>query len=307
MSANLFRYWDYPVLKYMDGMSQAIRRLKDLFHETVSARQTCAATRDPPARMGVGTFLDIMEARVAMGEGRDAGGAGKDLFDQKRLIDNLLTAFLAGTDTTGIALVWMLQQLALDSKLQAECANEAMAVNIEDADESEILARLPTIRSLYWEVNRLFGAAGFLVFEPVEGKTVTLRGRKLLPPSEGGRIAIFTMLTYCNSTKEAGELAGISDPKKFDARRWIQPDRTVKHPPADAYFSFGHGLRTCPGRQLSHLSATVCVATILRAFTLSMPSDHPRVEKITKFTERPDQEIRLLLTPRSADASDARR
>ena len=144
MSANLFRYWDYPVLKYMDGMSQAIRRLKDLFHETVSARQTCAATRDPPARMGVGTFLDIMEARVAMGEGRDAGGAGKDLFDQKRLIDNLLTAFLAGTDTTGIALVWMLQQLALDSKLQAECANEAMAVNIEDADESEILARLPT-------------------------------------------------------------------------------------------------------------------------------------------------------------------
>eukprot|EP00962_Isochrysis_galbana_P060421 scaffold34868_cov129-Isochrysis_galbana.AAC.1 len=96
-------------------------------------------------------------ARVALGKGKSEG---KDLFTHRTMVDNLVTAFLAGTDTTGIALAWMLHMLALDAQLQAECAAEALQVDVDAADGAELMVNLPAIRSLYWEVNRVNGPVG---------------------------------------------------------------------------------------------------------------------------------------------------
>jgi len=67
-----------------------------------------------------------------------------------------LLIFSTGTDTTATAIAWMLYHLARDPTLQAECAAEAALFDIEAAGEEEMLAKLPTLRSLYWEVNHFY-------------------------------------------------------------------------------------------------------------------------------------------------------
>lgn len=294
---GVFRYWTYPFGTYLDGMGQALRRTTATL--TGAVTQHKLANGSGRQGKGVGTFLDNMLARVALGAGRDGG---KDVFTERRMADNLLVAFLAGTDTTSNALMRMLYALAKDPELQEECATEALSFDLSAADEATAMSRLPAIRSLYWEINRLHGAAGFLIFEPSEGHEVTLMGRTLLPKSQGGSIAIFAMLKWCNRTKEAAARAGITDPEVFDPRRWIGADGTVRQPPIDGYLSFGHGPRVCPGRGLSQLVATVTVATVLRAFALTLPEDHPPVGMITHGTDRPDKEIKMLFTPRMRPA-----
>jgi cytochrome P450 len=107
------------------------------------------------------------------------------------------------------------------------------------------------------------------------------------------------MVRYANCTEEAGRRAGITDPGRFDPRRWKLPAGSVRTPPVDGYLTFGHGLRICPGKELAHMEAVVCVAHVLRAFSLALPDGHPHVKSHTKFTQRPDREISLLLTPRA--------
>jgi cytochrome P450 len=165
-----------PFGTYLDGLGQALGRVSSALLKVVVARadlhksktaggfseHAIGSSEDAigsfePATYhgtGAGTLLDSMMARVAMGQGRNNG---TELFTHRTMVDNLITAFLAGTDTTGIALAWMLHTLALDAELQAECAAEALGVDVNAAKGAELMARLPTIRSLFWEVNRVNG------------------------------------------------------------------------------------------------------------------------------------------------------
>jgi hypothetical protein len=296
---GVVRYWKYPFGNYLDGLGPVLRRTTATLTGAVTQHKLTHGSGKQSK--GVGTFLDNMLARVALGEGREGD---KNVFNERRVADNLLAAFLAGTDTTSNALMWMLHTLAKDSRLQEDCAAVALSFDLDQADEPTIMARLPTIRSLYWETNRLLGAAGFLLLEPAEGHEVTLMGRTLLPKSQGGSIALVAMLKYCNRTKEAAARAGITNPEIFDARRWIEADGKVRQPPIDGYLSFGHGPRVCPGRGLSHLVATVTVSKVLREFALAMPENHPAVGMTTHGTDRPDKDIKMLFTPRKKPAGN---
>jgi cytochrome P450 len=258
----------------------------------------CDKVRKAAGLAGGATFLEIMRAKVTSDAFRGSRDDATDLFRQKQLVGNLVLVFLAGTDTTATVLSWVCYHLARDQVIQAECAAEALSFDLDAAAEPELMAKLPTLESLYWEITRVKGSAAMLFFEAAEGQIVTIRGRTIRPPSEEGPVTITAMLTYANRTKEAGAHAGIDAPEAFLPRRWKQADGTVRQPPADAFFSFGHGMRTCPGRELSSLETVVVVAYLLGTFVLRMPEDHPEVLPWSKATERPNREINLLLTPR---------
>jgi cytochrome P450 len=140
---GVVRYWMYPFRDYLDGLGQALRRTTATLTGAVTQHKLTHGSGKQSK--GVGTFLDSMLARVALGEGREGG---KDVFTERRMVDNLLVAFLAGTDTTSNAMMWMLHTLAKDPVLQEDCAAEALSFDLDEADEATILARLPTIRLL---------------------------------------------------------------------------------------------------------------------------------------------------------------
>jgi len=296
----VFRYWEWPFGTFIDGGGPLVRRILSGISKIVSRDPATIDEVRKDIGLGNGsTVLDIMLSKVVADAQRTPKSETNQLFGHTQLVSNLAVTFLAGTDTTSTTLTWMLYHLSRDEGLQSECAAEALSFDLEAASEPEIVAKLRTLRSLNIEVNRVQGPASFLIFEAAKGHTVTLCGRTIRPPEEEGPMVICTMLTYANRTREAGKRQGISDPGSFDPRRWLQPDGTVRQPHPDAFFSFGHGMRVCPGRELSNLEAIVTAAYLLRAFEIRMPKDHPEVRTATSATDGPDIPIHLLLTHRS--------
>ena len=126
-------------------------------------------------------------------------------------------------------------------------------------------------------------------------EAITLAGRTFAPdPSR-----VFVLLTgYIGQAAEAEHLGVGPEPGKFDARRWLEPDGSVRSPPPDVVMPFGHGLRLCPGKDLSMLESLVCVGRVLQVFALALPPGHPEVGSETHFTERPDRDVNVVFTPR---------
>ena len=62
-------------------------------------------------------------------------------FDHHRVVDNLITLFLAGADTTSITMTWMLYHVAKDTALQSELAAEVAPLDVATASHEEVLMR----------------------------------------------------------------------------------------------------------------------------------------------------------------------
>jgi len=209
----------------------------------------------------------------------------------------MLTVFLAGTDTTSVALSWMFYVLSTDAALQAECAAEALRLDLDAASEAHIMSALPALRSLFFECVRFHGAAPYLFFELGRlqpGEAVTLAGRRLTHAD--GDFTIVALTGFAGKTERAGELGVGSRPHEFDARRWRTVDGQVRTPADDVIFMFGSGARVCPGRDVAQLEALVSAVALLQAFSFRLPEGHPKVGSSTKFTQQPDQDIRLIIT-----------
>ena len=61
---------------------------------------------------------------------------------------------------------------------------------------------------------------------------------------------------------------------------------------------FGNGVRICPGQALAELEATYLLASILTKFDVKLMENHPPVKLISSFTQSPNIDINVVLTPR---------
>ncbi len=98
----------------------------------------------------------------------------------------------------------------------------------------------------------------------------------------------------------------------FDARRWLTetPDKglVVERPSHKTGFRpFGEGVRVCPGRELAEIEMLVILSSILRKFEIALEPDHAPMKLVTRFTESPNVEIRLILKPRKMSLKEAKR
>lgn len=190
----------------------------------------------------------------------------------------------------------MLWLLALDAELQRKAAAEVQSLPfLEAAGQSELLAAAPTLHCLFLEVQRMHGPAAFLLLEPTE--PVSIGGESFRPGD-----VVVALLAYAARQPEA--LAhGVpgEEPGRFNAARWLAADGSVIEPqPKDLPLAFGFGPRRCPGKDLARLEAIATAAAVLRAFELSPEDGHAQVGSTTKFTQQPDRDMRLVLSPREA-------
>jgi cytochrome P450 len=200
---------------------------------------------------------------------------GSALSDEA-LRDELVTLFVAGHETTALAVAYTLWLLAGDADTQARVRAEVDA-----------LPGLPTaadIRGMTWtmaalhEAMRLyppgFAIARELVDDTVLGGFVVPKGTQVLLP-------------VCAIHRDA---RWWPEPDAFRPRRWI--DAT---PSSAAYLPFGGGGRACIGKYFAELEAAVMIAGWLRAYTLDRPE---ALRLAPAATLRPADGVHLRLTPR---------
>jgi cytochrome P450 len=234
---------------------RAVKRLDDILYGLIHARRE-SGRRD-----------DLISILLAARDDDDTG------MTDKQLRDEAMTLFLAGHETTALALTYTLWLLGKHPDVQDRLRAEVCSV----VGEGPLtVAHLPRLTFTEW---------------------TALEGMRLYPPAYAvGRQAIeaCTIGGYrlpAGATTLSNQWVVHRDPRWWDEPLRFRPDRWADNPlrrlPKYAYFPFGGGPRVCIGNTFAMMELTLVLAALVRRW---------RVEAATpELTFRP----RMTLAPAS--------
>ena len=202
-------------------------------------------------------------------ETRDEGG--RPMTDEQ-VHDEAMTIFLAGHETTAVALTWTWMLLArhpeverrLHGELDEELDGRAPAV----AD----LPRLEYTRRVLKESMRLYPPAWLI-------------GRRALADVElGGYVVPAGSVVLLSPWVTHRDSRFFEEPLRFDPERWTTQAEAAR--PPFSYFPFGGGVRRCIGEPFALMEAKLLLAAIARRWRLRL-APGMRVETLPRITLRP--------------------
>ncbi len=216
----------------------AVATLDRIVHGIIARRRTGEARDDL-----LGTLLAA----------RDDDGAG---MSDGQLRDEVMTLFLAGHETTSLALAHALYLLSENPDIAERLHAEVSSVLGDRLPTAEDARALPLADRVLKETMRLYPpawATGRETTEPYE-----LRGH---PVPVGAQL-------ICSQWVVHRDARWYPDPLRFDPDRW-SPER-AKDLPRFAYFPFGGGPRVCIGNHFAMMEATLLLAMIVQRFRVEL-------------------------------------
>jgi len=220
-------------------------------------------------------------AHARAGDGRDEDTLYAALADaaeraespgEFRLRDQLVTLFLAGHETTAVALAWTFYFLTEHPEWGDRLYDEIVSVLGDRAPAMADLERLPLTRRAIDESLRLR--------PPVYG----IGRRARVEDDIGGHRIPAGSPVIVSPHVMHHHPAYWDRPERFDPDRFA-PERASARP-AFSYFPFGGGPHLCVGRHLARLELLAVVALVVRAFRLTAPPGR-RVARQPRITLRP--------------------
>ena len=215
--------------------------------------------------------------RAIVEERRRAGGGGDDLLarlmrardpetgqamNDEQLVDNLLTFYLAGHETTAKALAWTLYLLARSPEWAARLEQEVDRVTGGAEVAAQHLERLVQVGQVVKESMRLYPPVPIMTRQAVADAEV-----------EGERFragASIVMPIYAIHRH---------------AKRWARPDEfdPARFAPGEEekisryqYLPFGAGPRICIGMAFAQMEAAAILATLLQRARFAPTAHEPR-------------------------------
>ena len=170
--------------------------------------------------------------------------------NEERLIDNLLTFYLAGHETTARALAWTLYLVARSPGWSAALEEEIGRVTGGGPVGSAHIERLVLVQQVLKESMRLYPPVPLLSRQCVAA--TRLDGVDIAP----GATVVMPIYAMHRHAKRW------EDPDAFDPTRFA-PEREAKIPRYQ-YLPFGAGPRICIGMAFAMIEATAMLATLLQ-------------------------------------------
>jgi cytochrome P450 len=203
--------------------------------------------------------------------------------DDKQLRDEAMTLFIAGHETTAMALTWSWYLLAQNPDKLAKLQAELDTVLAGRAPTLADLPNLPYTEMVVKEAMRLYPPAPGVSREPIE--PVSIAGFDV-PQGSLMNIQFFAMHR---------------DPGYFPEPERFLPERFDKANAASipdyAYLPFGGGPRVCIGNMFAMMEARLALAAMAQRFELALvPGQTVRPRQT--LTIRPATSIRMTLTQR---------
>jgi cytochrome P450 len=214
-------------------------------------------------------------------QARDQDGSG---MSDRQIRDEAVTLFLAGHETTALALSWTFYLLGQYPAAEARLAAELDAALGGRAPTMEDLPRLPYAGLALKESMRLYPPAWTLSMRQAAEETTV--GGFRIPKGE------VVMLSQWVTHRDPRHFA---DPERFLPERW--EDGLEGRLPRFAYVPFGGGQRQCIGQSFAVMEATLILAAILRRFRLELPPGW-RATPEPSITLRPKEGVRVTLRAR---------
>jgi cytochrome P450 len=255
-----------------------LHRLNRLMYRLIDERIRSLSTDPAPQAERSQDLLSLLLAA------RDEQGRP---MSKRQLRDELMTVFLAGHETTAIAMTFSLWLIARHpevlERLLAEWRDVLGVRGVTAAD----LPQLEYTRAVLNESMRLYPPAWFIGREAAVDGTI---GDFDIP--RGTTIFLVPYVLHRDARF-------FPDPERFDPDRWV--NETAPKPPRYAYFPFGAGPRSCIGAGFAMLEMAAVLPTILRRFRLRDLTGGP-VELLPAVTLRPKQGIQIGISSRTGDA-----
>ena len=175
------------------------------------------------------------------------------------LRDELVTLFLAGHETTALALTYCFLLLARNPAAESRLVAELNAVLGGRTPAAEDLPRLPFTEAVVKEAMRLYPPAWIVGREAVV--ECRIGGYRIAP---GTQLWMSQWVVHRDSRWYDGA-------EEFRPERWL--DELARRLPRCAYFPFGDGPRICIGAGFAMLEAVLALAAIAQRFQLTLAAD----------------------------------
>ena len=264
-SFNVIPFW-MPTPRNVRSR-RAIRRLDTLILRIIADRRARGGDRGDLLSM----LLDAQDA--------DDGSR----MTSRQVRDEVITMFLAGHETTAVALSWIWYLLATHPEVEARLAGELRDVLAGRAPAVADLPRLRYAAMVVTESMRLYPPAYGL------GRQAALPTEIAAQPVAAGDIVIApTWVVH-------------RDPRWFDEPLAFRPERwagdLAQRLPRFAYLPFGGGPRQCIGNSFAQMEAVLLLAAIAARFRLALLPGQ-RIVPRPYVTIRPEPGIRVQLSAR---------
>lgn len=251
-------------------MRRAVRRLDRIVYRLIRTRRATVSRGGDAISM----LLDA------------SAGDATPLTDRE-VRDEVMTLFMAGHETTAVALTWAIHLLSRRAEATAALESELADVLGGRLPTVDDLSRLRYTEAVVLEALRLFPPAYAISREAIRPTTVA--GRAL--PKAG--IAFISVW----ATHRRADI--FENPSTFEPERWLEG--LARRLPRGAYLPFAEGPRKCLGASFAMQEAVLVLATIARRFSFR-PVDSKEVTPRPAVTLRPAEPVKLTVRSRPIDA-----
>jgi cytochrome P450 len=221
-------------------------------------RERHAASDDAPQ--------DLMHRLIAARD-PESGQA----MDDEQLIDNLLTFYLAGHETTAKVLTWTLYLLARSPQWTAAVHEEIDRVTLGAPVEAAHIDRLVLIQQVLKEAMRLYPPVPMMSRQAVADTQI---GEHAIPSGASILMPIYVIHRHARRWES---------PDVFDPTRFAAGNEDAI--PRYQYMPFGAGPRICIGMSFALMESTAMLATFLR---------HARFETVAGHDPTPVARVTLM-------------
>jgi cytochrome P450 len=206
------------------------------------------------------SVMDLLREQRASGKGGDnllqRLVAARDpesgrAMDDEQLVDNLLTFYLAGHDTTARALAWTLYLLARFPECAAALRDEVERVTRGAVIDASHLEGLALTLQVVKESMRLYPPVPIMSRQAVADAVI--EGRDI-PTGTSILMPIYAIHRHARRWTR---------PDEFDPARFSSANESSI--PRYQYMPFGAGPRVCIGMSFAMVEATTILATLVRA------------------------------------------
>jgi cytochrome P450 len=217
-----------------------VRRLDRILQSLIDRRRAQGARG--------GDFLSLL---LNAKDEQDGGG-----ISDRQIRDEVMTMFLAGHETTAIALSWTWLLLAKHPEIQERVAAEALGVLGDRDPTAADVPKLVFCEQVIRESMRLYPPAYVVGRRPIDDITI---GGHFIPA--GTNVLMSQWIVHRDPR-------WYEDPLRFHPDRWS--DGLASRLPKYAYFPFGGGPRLCIGNTFAMFEAPLILALIARRYRATL-------------------------------------